>query len=98
MPGGLVASVAKVAKQEKTMPSTYEPQPLGYRVPEVARMLRVPSRSVYRWVAEGRLKGLRIGRIVVVLRSDLERFLAEHRISTDSSRTKSRDVVAGETV
>ena len=48
---------------------------LALRVPEVGELLGVPPRTVYRWVAEGLLPTIRIGRVVMVPRKDLEQWL-----------------------
>jgi excisionase family DNA binding protein len=48
---------------------------LALRVPEVAELLGMPARTVYRWVADGRLPAIRIGRVVLVRRKDLQEWL-----------------------
>ncbi len=48
---------------------------LALRVPEVAELLGTPPRTVYRWIAEGRLPMIRIGRVILVPRRGLEDWL-----------------------
>jgi excisionase family DNA binding protein len=43
---------------------------------EVARECRAPLASVRHWIATGRLRSIRPGRRRLVLREDLDRFLA----------------------
>ena len=45
------------------------------RPEEVAEMLQVSRRTVVRWLKEGRLKGVRAGRLWRVRKEDLETFL-----------------------
>jgi len=45
------------------------------RPDEVAEMLQVSRRTVVRWLKEGRLKGVRVGRLWRVREEDLEAFL-----------------------
>ncbi len=44
-------------------------------LPEVAQIARAPLASVRYWVQTGKLRALRPGKRVLVLRSDLEKFL-----------------------
>ena len=46
---------------------------------EVAKVLGVKPRTVLRWMREGALPSIHLGKIVRVKRADLERFLAAHR-------------------
>ena len=38
-----------------------------YRVAEVSRILGVPRATVYRWIAEGNLPSIRVGRVLLLL-------------------------------
>jgi excisionase family DNA binding protein len=46
-----------------------------YTVEEVAKTLKVSEQVVRRWLRSGRLKGVRIGHLWRVRKSDLEKFL-----------------------
>ena len=48
---------------------------LALRVPEVAELLGTPQRTIYRWIAEGRLPTIRVGRVVLVPRRALEEWI-----------------------
>ena len=48
---------------------------LALRVPEVAELLGTPQRTIYRWIAEGRLPTIRVGRVVLVPRRALEEWV-----------------------
>lgn len=47
------------------------------RPEEVAELLQVSRRTVVRWLKEGRLKGVRVGRLWRVRPEDLEKFFHE---------------------
>lgn len=54
--------------------------PIGDRLlrpEEVAEILQVSRRTVVRWLKEGKLKGVRVGKLWRVRREDLEEFLAQ---------------------
>jgi excisionase family DNA binding protein len=44
-------------------------------VPEVARLLRVGANTVYREIQKGRLKASRVGRLIRVQSSDVQKYL-----------------------
>lgn len=44
-------------------------------VAEVAEQLKVHEKTLRRWIAEGRIPVVRIGRLVRISRDDLEAFL-----------------------
>ncbi len=46
---------------------------------EVAEVLAVSTRTVLRWIEQGRLPAIRIGAVVRIQRTDLAAFLAQHR-------------------
>jgi excisionase family DNA binding protein len=50
-----------------------------YTVPEVATMLSVSERTVWRWVKHGELLHHKFGRSVRVSHADLMAFLGTHR-------------------
>jgi excisionase family DNA binding protein len=59
--------------QNPTGPSPAQPRLL--RVPEVASILQVSPRTVWRWIAEGQLPMLRLKRAVRIRQHDLDRLL-----------------------
>jgi len=44
---------------------------------EIAALLKVSPKSIYRWASEGRLPAFREGRLVRFLESDVETFVKE---------------------
>ncbi|EGD51739.1 DNA binding domain protein, excisionase family [Thermoanaerobacter ethanolicus JW 200] len=50
-----------------------------YTVKEVAELLKVNIHTVYRWVREGRLPAIKIGDLVRIPESELNKFLEEHK-------------------
>lgn len=46
-----------------------------YKVPEVAKELRVPRGSVYRWIAQGDMPHVRIGGLILIPRTSIEKML-----------------------
>lgn len=48
---------------------------LALRVPEVAELLGTPQRTIYRWIAEGRLPAVRVVRVVLVPRKALDEWI-----------------------
>ncbi|MCP4536650.1 MAG: helix-turn-helix domain-containing protein [Chloroflexi bacterium] len=60
---------------------------------QIAEMFHVSPRTVFRWLASGKLKGIRIGNITRVRREDLEDFLQDHlttKTKGNSQRTESQ--------
>jgi len=55
------------------------------RPEEVAELLQVSRRTVVRWLKEGRLKGVRVGRLWRVREEDLEMFLRLEREANGNS-------------
>lgn len=53
-------------------------------VAEAAKMLGVSAPSLYRYIRDGRVAGIRIGGRVLVLREALERMLAGEPLSAPS--------------
>jgi excisionase family DNA binding protein len=47
---------------------------------EAAANFHVSTRTVRRWIEDGEIPAYRVGRIVRIARSDLEAFLARHRV------------------
>jgi excisionase family DNA binding protein len=47
-------------------------------IAEAAEYLRVSSRTVYRWLATGKLKFFRVSKSTRIALSDLERFIASN--------------------
>ncbi len=57
-------------------------------VPEVAALLRLNPQTVRKWLREGMLPGIQLGSRQAgwrVKRSDVERFLEEHRRGEDAA-------------
>jgi len=50
---------------------------LGLRPPEAARVLGVSTRTLHRWAKQGVLKPIKIGRVRIYPKSQLERFLTK---------------------
>jgi excisionase family DNA binding protein len=44
-------------------------------LPEVATIARAPLPSVRRWLADGRLRGKRVGKRILVAETELARFM-----------------------
>lgn len=42
---------------------------------EIAGLLKVSPKSIYRWASEGRLTAFREGRLIRFLQSDIEKFV-----------------------
>jgi excisionase family DNA binding protein len=53
-----------------------QPEPEFLSVGEVARRLQISEETVRRWVREGQLASIRVGRQFRIYPHDLERFLA----------------------
>lgn len=52
-------------------------------VPEVAEALQVSHRTVFRWMSEGLLPVIRVGKVTRIRQTDLETFLQTH-LTTES--------------
>lgn len=46
---------------------------------QVAEMLSVDEKTVYRWAKDGKLPSVQMGRVVRFLESDVDAFIAQHR-------------------
>ena len=57
---------------------------------EVAEYLRVRPLAVYRWLREGRLHGLKVGRLWRIRQSDLDAFLDGRSSTTNPEQTSRR--------
>ena len=55
-------------------------------VRETAAVLKVTPRTLFRWLAEGRLSAVRIGHTTRIRSADLEAFIARHVTATDTAR------------
>lgn len=60
-----------------------------------AEMLGVQSRTLYRFIDEGRLPAYRFGRVIRVMRADLEQFVVSCRIEPGSLREGTVQGVSG---
>ena len=52
--------------------------PPGFTIAEVAEALRVSKATVYRWISDGRVETLKIGRARRITPQQYERLLADH--------------------
>ena len=50
-----------------------------YTLTEAANLLRVNRITLHRWIQKGRLKGEKIGRVVLIDREAVDRLLEERR-------------------
>lgn len=48
-----------------------------YTIPETAQALRVTPQTIRAWIKQGRLKGQRIGRPILITENNLKEFLQE---------------------
>jgi excisionase family DNA binding protein len=46
-----------------------------YTIEEVARLLKVSEGAIRKWIAQGKLKGVKLGRIWRIRKGDLEAFI-----------------------
>lgn len=54
-----------------------------YTPQEVAKMLKVSLRAVYKWIHEGKLKSKKIGTLWRISKDDLEEFIEKPNESAD---------------
>ena len=50
-----------------------------YTIPEIAKALRVTPQTIRAWIKQGKLKGQRIGRPILITESNLKEFLQATR-------------------
>lgn len=50
-----------------------------YTIKEVAELLKVSDGGVRKWLKSGKLKGIKLGRIWRIKKSDLDEFVNERR-------------------
>ena len=48
-----------------------------YTIPETAQALRVTPQTIRAWIKQGRLRGQRIGRPILITENNLKEFLQE---------------------
>lgn len=48
-----------------------------YTIPETAQALRVTPQTIRAWIKQGKLKGQRIGRPILITENNLREFLQE---------------------
>jgi excisionase family DNA binding protein len=46
-----------------------------YTIPEIAKTLKVTPQTIRAWIKQGRLKGIRIGRPILITENNLKEFL-----------------------
>lgn len=49
------------------------------KVEEVAEILKLNKMTIYRWIKKGKIKVSKMGRIIRISKSELERFLNESK-------------------
>jgi excisionase family DNA binding protein len=59
-------------------------------IPEVAEEMRVSHRTVFRWMSEGLLQVVRIGKVTRIRREDFDAFLEEH-LTTEPRQAKKEE-------
>jgi excisionase family DNA binding protein len=59
--------------------------PVLLTVRETAAVLKVTPRTLFRWLAEGKLNVVRIGHTTRIRSEDLEAFIAQHVTLTNKS-------------
>ena len=62
--------------KNKTMSTTIEGIKF-YTIPETAEALRVTPQTIRAWIKQGKLKGQRIGRPILITENNLKEFLQE---------------------
>lgn len=50
-----------------------------YTIPETAQALRVTPQTIRAWIKQGKLKGQRIGRPILITENNLKEFLNQSR-------------------
>lgn len=65
----------KVGRTQETLDDVRKMLPLLVTAEEIAALLKVSPKSIYRWASEGRLPSFREGRLVRFLESDVEAFI-----------------------
>ncbi|HHS97018.1 MAG TPA: DNA-binding protein [Chloroflexi bacterium] len=64
-------------------------------VGEVADLVQVSPRTVFRWMAQGRLPAIRVGNVTRIRPEDLEAFFEAHRSTRTRGRPGQRKEVEG---
>lgn len=49
-----------------------------YTIPETAQALKVTPQTIRAWIKQGKLKGQRIGRPILITENNLKEFLKEY--------------------
>ena len=71
------ASIRSPGPEQRTPDEPLPPQ--GFRVADLSRSLRIPRATLYAWIRARRLPAVAVGKVLVVMQEDLERFLLENR-------------------
>jgi excisionase family DNA binding protein len=71
-----------------------QPRRAVWTVAQVAEYLQVNKLTIYRYIREGKLPAVRIGRTFRLLKEDVDRFLDDHRVGA-SRTTAAASEVAG---
>ncbi|HEY77073.1 MAG TPA: helix-turn-helix domain-containing protein [Thermoflexia bacterium] len=66
-----------------------------FTVGEVADLFQVSPRTVFRWMAQGRLPAIRVGNITRIRPEDLEAFFEAHLSTQTRGRPGQRREVGG---
>lgn len=62
------------------MPKDPDPNAIAYSVKQTARLLGVGRSSLYEQISSGALRAAKIGKRTIILKEDLQAFLAASRI------------------
>lgn len=57
---------------------------------DVAKRMNISERTVFRWIKTGKLKSVRVGRVVRVTPDDLNRFVQMHKSGHRASNHQRR--------
>lgn len=63
----------------KAVDALTPPIPAFFSITETARLLKVSTKTVRRWIAKGDLTVHRFGRQIRITESDLVNFISQHR-------------------
>lgn len=85
---------ASVAGKSQRLPSKHadalgrlamQPLPLAVDIREAGRLLSIAPRTIRAWLATGRIRGIRLGRRVLITTAELDRVIATAETTTPAS-------------
>lgn len=62
-----------------------QPLPLAVDIREAGRLLSIAPRTIRAWLATGRIRGIRLGRRVLITTAELDRVIATAETTTPAS-------------